>query len=413
MQKSFEECISKLPVAAWETDLNLKLKEVANGPRVNYFTRPFASHLLPMREFSFSPGQAQQEDIDAHIRARAGEPVVWRMGSSGELLASVAPIFSEQDGEIVGVAGIAVDLSEFEERVGYGEEMAALFHSLAEASPAKICITGPDGRVLFSNSNSNCMQSLGSHADAQEDSGEGEIDPHPKSIRRAVEMGGKPAVLKIEPVVLVPPVDDAADNVSNNNQNEASAEKFREVFAAVRLPQIYVQNGMIIDCNPAWVQMFGGEPNGGFTGTEVESWISNRSDSSNRDVGDSASTQKILFVLPGQNAIAADVEIVEYGYDTSGQCWIVHRWGNPAETILADRFGNIPEVDGKILELLALGFDNAQIALGACLSRQGLDYRIRNLKKMIGAESRGALVAKAYHLGLLEAHEWPPRFSSP
>ncbi|MEV6576458.1 PAS domain-containing protein [Streptomyces sp. NPDC051577] len=86
-------------------------------------------------------------------------------------------------------------------------------------------------------------------------------------------------------------------------------------------------------------------------------------------------------------------------------------WGDPAERVESRRHHEISDVDGVILEILAVGEGNARIAQSLCLSRQGLDYRLKALRRQMDAASRGALVGRAYALGILDPSTWPPRLS--
>ncbi|MGW2620817.1 PAS domain-containing protein [Streptomyces sp. NPDC001500] len=63
----------------------------------------------------------------------------------------------------------------------------------------------------------------------------------------------------------------------------------------------------------------------------------------------------------------------------------------------------------RILSLLAQGSSNSDIAASLKLSRQTLDYHLSRLRHLLGAATRPALVARAYVLGILAPHAWPPR----
>lgn len=63
----------------------------------------------------------------------------------------------------------------------------------------------------------------------------------------------------------------------------------------------------------------------------------------------------------------------------------------------------------RILSLLAEGSTNGEIATSLKLSRQAVDYHISRLRDLLGAATRPALVARAYVLGILAPHAWPPR----
>lgn len=63
----------------------------------------------------------------------------------------------------------------------------------------------------------------------------------------------------------------------------------------------------------------------------------------------------------------------------------------------------------RILSLLAEGSSNSDIAASLKLSRQTVDYHLSRLRRLLGATTRPALVARAYVLGILAPRAWPPR----
>lgn len=63
----------------------------------------------------------------------------------------------------------------------------------------------------------------------------------------------------------------------------------------------------------------------------------------------------------------------------------------------------------RILSLLAGGRTNGEIATSLKLSRQAVDYHLSRLRDLLDAETRPALVARAYVLGILAPRAWPPR----
>ncbi len=71
--------------------------------------------------------------------------------------------------------------------------------------------------------------------------------------------------------------------------------------------------------------------------------------------------------------------------------------------------------EAKVLELLAVGHSNRRICQQLFLAQPTVDYHIARLRRKLNAESRVAIVSRAYALGHLRAPEWPPRvsFNSP
>lgn len=77
----------------------------------------------------------------------------------------------------------------------------------------------------------------------------------------------------------------------------------------------------------------------------------------------------------------------------------------PGATTLSDQ-------EARLLEMLALGVDNATIATRMHLSRQGLDYHIRRLRHRLKALTRVELISRAYAAGVLDPSSWPPRVTA-
>ncbi|MDJ0383512.1 PAS domain-containing protein [Streptomyces sp. G-G2] len=100
---------------------------------------------------------------------------------------------------------------------------------------------------------------------------------------------------------------------------------------------------------------------------------------------------------------------------------VVRRHGAPdrISAVLTSRsaeFGTIVQVSPvqlRVLSLMAGGRSNGAVATDLGLSRQALDYHLRRLRLALDADSRPALVARAYTLGILDARAWPPRAAVP
>lgn len=62
-----------------------------------------------------------------------------------------------------------------------------------------------------------------------------------------------------------------------------------------------------------------------------------------------------------------------------------------------------------ILRMVAAGDTSATIAGRVGLTADGVNYHLTRLTGRLGVPNRGALVARAYTLGLLDPANWPPR----
>ncbi|MEU5420366.1 LuxR C-terminal-related transcriptional regulator [Streptomyces sp. NPDC020799] len=69
-------------------------------------------------------------------------------------------------------------------------------------------------------------------------------------------------------------------------------------------------------------------------------------------------------------------------------------------------------VDARILEGIAKGTSNLQLASQLYLSRQGVEYHVGRMLRQLKVPNRAALVARAHSLGILGTDTWPPRVRS-
>jgi DNA-binding CsgD family transcriptional regulator len=69
----------------------------------------------------------------------------------------------------------------------------------------------------------------------------------------------------------------------------------------------------------------------------------------------------------------------------------------------------LDKVGAQVLEGVAGGASNMQLATRLFLSRQGVDYHVGRMLRLLGAPNRAALVARAYALGVLALGVWPPQ----
>lgn len=72
----------------------------------------------------------------------------------------------------------------------------------------------------------------------------------------------------------------------------------------------------------------------------------------------------------------------------------------------------LSSLHARILEGIAGGASNIQLAARLHLSRQGIDYHVGRLLRQLRAPNRAALVARAHACGMLTPSTWPPRVPS-
>lgn len=71
----------------------------------------------------------------------------------------------------------------------------------------------------------------------------------------------------------------------------------------------------------------------------------------------------------------------------------------------------LTEVGARVLEGLAGGASTAELAASMHLSRKGVEYHVTALLRQARVTNRTALVAWAYHCGVLVPGSWPPRLA--
>jgi DNA-binding NarL/FixJ family response regulator len=86
--------------------------------------------------------------------------------------------------------------------------------------------------------------------------------------------------------------------------------------------------------------------------------------------------------------------------------------GQDGNMLSPDSDKPLTDLDARILEGIANGESNVQLASRLHLSRQGIEYRVTALLRRLKAPNRTALVARAYASGLFGMGSWPPRVRS-
>jgi DNA-binding NarL/FixJ family response regulator len=68
--------------------------------------------------------------------------------------------------------------------------------------------------------------------------------------------------------------------------------------------------------------------------------------------------------------------------------------------------------ESVVLELVAAGGSNREIAAELSVSQQSIAYHVGRLLARFGTRSRTGLVSKAFVVGYLDPRVWPPRVVS-
>jgi len=140
--------VEQLPAILWTTNTELRVTARSGAG-------PQSSDILPARVVGaslleqFSKQQVGVESINAHRRALAGEPVSYRIRFADRGHDARVEPPRDNAGAIVGVIGLAVDVSDHEQALAETErnELEDFF----ENAVVGLCWVGPEGTILRAN----------------------------------------------------------------------------------------------------------------------------------------------------------------------------------------------------------------------------------------------------------------------
>lgn len=120
-----------------------------------------------------------------------------------------------------------------------------------------------------------------------------------------------------------------------------------------------------------------------------------------RPDGSGVRARVTCFLLPGAPGRSDDDDAA-----AAGVVGVIQ----PEVVLAAPRGPELTHREATILRLRAEGDTNTQIAAAVGLSPRGLDYHLKQLARRLRCPAGpAALVARAYHLGLLATDAWPPQ----
>ncbi|MFF4410855.1 LuxR C-terminal-related transcriptional regulator [Streptomyces sp. NPDC001404] len=431
--------LSRLPVVVWTVDRDLHLTSHIDGLGLDHYF-PSPSVIVPgSGRSSYDLAYVLHPDVSAHLRARQGEVVSWRTGPEGSVVACVGPIHGP-DATITGVVGVAIDQGRMHDEITRRQRMERLLYSVLGAVPALVSVLDGGGHVVCANR--EYLEALGRSESEVLGCSENELFRQCMTRRQASTLGERRGefegpygvtewvnsnrdVFRFRKIplcgesgMLLHVASKVNGSVASSADLAAMAARCEELLGAIDYPAFICNSlGVIGIANKEWCTVLGA-PQREVVGSPVLRWTDPSSVDSLRLLwGETEATpflqsQEVLFKGKGGGAILATLTaapLTQFS-DAGDTLLIVRRWGDPAAHLKSsNRVPEISELDARILELLAVGKANAEIARSLCLSRQGLDYRLKNLRKQLGATSRGALVARAYVHGLLKHEDWPPR----
>ncbi|WP_432021168.1 hypothetical protein [Streptomyces sp. 1222.5] len=393
-----------LPAVCWITDRQLKVLSATYGPRVSYFQQSQLSALnLANRGSQPSPKIDHYPDVVAHRRVLAGEVAIWRMGRGDTLLACAQPL-RDDDNSIRGVLGFAIDLSELQEQSEQREMNENLLEALVGMVPAQVSILdeNQDPFISFTSPDSP-------------PAGKRNFPGQRVSSQTVFIGSGKSVTLNVEWLSDAPEQSEDPEPREQSASGEES-EHLRLLLESSPHAQALINNdGSVLATSSHWHDVFGD-----ISSSENVTYVTELISPPYRErfsallAGVSSSsprkTERLLMQHRENGApLLADVVLTCSADSATGlRLFTVVRVADPA-TRLEHGSLKVTATDAKILEMLAQGLGNSEIAQEANLSRQGLDYRIKLLKRTLRVSGRGALVARAYNWGLFDGSSWPPR----
>ncbi|WP_172387816.1 PAS domain-containing protein [Streptomyces sp. MNP-20] len=380
----------------------------------------------------------QHPDVAAHLRARAGETVVWSAGWNGGLRACVAP-FLGQKGLVDGVIGAAVDTAQLKQERERRNIAEQTLYAVLDQCQQAIALLDSGQRVLFANRAylNAAGQTLDDVLGRQEPAGVRTSQPpgtaptdgndaarrqpalwqdvrgryfRSTHVPLPVEAGGASCHLATD----VTEVEELRKALADSRaQAEAVCEGVARALAMVD------SDGRVECANTAFHRMLGASYDQ-LIGTAITGWVEPTSypvltalHEALKSEAASQTSGQILFRASSQMILAVlTLRRVERTDGSTATVWTIDTYGEPAHQLTLQQTTTSPtmdQLDARILELLAAGHSNADIATHLSLSRQGLDYRLKMLRTRLHADSRGALVARAYHQGVFQTGHWPPR----
>ncbi|MFD4137819.1 PAS domain-containing protein [Streptomyces sp. NPDC058572] len=423
--------LTTLPLGLWTTDLDLRFTTMVAGPGLNHQVAMSRAVVAQEGRRGFDLRYPQHPDVAAHLRARAGETVNWLMGWSGAIKACVAPLHGS-DGEVVGVVGAAVDLSEVMEEERRRASSEQLLYAFLEQGPCAASILDPDDRVIFANQlfldavGASPEEAIGNREQAlipvECDDSLQDLDEWTSRggdrmfrSRRLSVPGPGGAALTLHTAL------DVSEAIRLREQSENRYQRYCALIESTPGPLAIVDlQQRVEDVNEEFSRMLG-LPQEQLGGHSLGRWINPCSREPYDAVWEALTCgqdinigQDLVFTNQSGKILLARVGIRTLRNESGpmATAWVVESYGEPATQVARNSGPELSDLDGQLLERLAVGESNAEIADALCMSRQGLDYRLKQLRQRLSASSRGAIVARAYAEGWLSAADWPPRFRS-
>ncbi len=211
---------------------------------------------------------------------------------------------------------------------------------------------------------------------------------------------------------------DVTERVAANRESARWRDRYRALFDRAPLPMAVLSAaGVVLDANPALCELLGSRlselrgtpisrlhPPGGSTGAE-EQWAGLLAGSK-----PSVAFTQAYLTGAGRVVVATATCFPVSGDEDDTRAVVAVLRPHQTESEEAPRTVQLSDNEAAVLEAKALGMSHEQTAGALELSRRGVDYHLSRLAhRMRCANNTSLIVARAYHLGLLEQKSWPPR----
>jgi DNA-binding CsgD family transcriptional regulator len=393
--------LSGIPVVLWSTDLDLRFTAVIAGE--GFKERILMSPAVVPRDgyYGFDTRYVQHPDVISHLRARAGESVEWETEWGGRAKARVIPLLNPR-AECVGMLGAAVDQSRLDaaEKRRIGAE-SILFTLLEKGNCGTAVLNLDDGAVFADKVYAKTCAATG--------------DAVP--IGRGAPGEMRQALPACQGECLTQPAGEAGK--SPGEQLAPEAVQDADLLNGFPKPVALIGvDGILEGMNAEFARITAIDDGMGATRHVSTVFADLKRDALERIYEETAGTEKgaghadrnLDFRDNSQRICRANVAFSRTSPSSPLIMMTITDWADlPSWADSRSITTRLPLADRKILELLAAGASNAQIADELHLSRQGLDYRLKSLRGRLHANTRGALVGKAFAEGLFAAGVWPPR----
>jgi PAS domain-containing protein len=206
---------------------------------------------------------------------------------------------------------------------------------------------------------------------------------------------------------------DVSDRTRAEQARTEAEQRYRSLFDRLPLPLAALDaGGTVLDANPAMAGLLKRSISD-LRGCPVSAFVDDAEALARVRTG--CGSHRLDLHRPDRGSVPAEVDLIATGSGGPGRARtfilarpvgpVRLRAGHPAAVGLS-------RLQERLLLLLAEGHTNQRIAGRLGIARQTLDHHLNRLRTLLGAPSRSAVVARAYHLGLVDPRHWPPRLTT-